>query len=284
MRRPLFARHNLDEVEAWEGPFEGVPPWLFASANQWVTRRFDLGEDMGGRRRFDAKRLLRVQRELRLTLSWSTTSSAMRSLLGYLDDEKYGPAILDWCVGNATHIDDLLELKNALYEAGSAWTIGIDENDVPELQRRVDETTTAAIKSAAPAGTRPAHHLSSAWSKVYGQHPDPSAGYSQAVKAVEAAAHLVISPNNEKATLGTMIRDMRAAPHKWATTLQPSSGGNGTVQITEMMQLLWSAQLDRHGSSSTAAPLAVSLAEAAAALHVAASLVYLFRSGAISVV
>jgi hypothetical protein len=44
--------------------------------------------------------------------------------------------------------------------------------------------------------------LSNAWRSVYGRHPDASSGYRYAVRAVEAAADPVVSPNNASATLG----------------------------------------------------------------------------------
>jgi hypothetical protein len=50
----------------------------------------------------------------------------------------------------------------------------------------------------------------------------------------------------------------------------------------EMMDLLWTSQLDRHGSDDAKVPLRVSLEEARAAVHLAAALVQLFKSGAVA--
>jgi hypothetical protein len=284
MRPPLFARDNHNEADAWEGPFEGMPPWLFSGANRWVTGLFILGTDAFGSRVYDAPGLEEIQRYLRIPFDWTSTEAALRSLIGALADNKYGPAILDWCAGRTIDQDKLDELEAMLCGASSEWTVGGDEHGVPELQHRTDPTVTVAVRTSAGDGSRPAHHLATAWSKVYGQHPDPSAGYAAAVKAVEAAATPVVSPNNTRATLGTLIRDIRAGPHKWKTVLEPSNGGSGVSEVIGMMELLWTSQLDRHGSSSPGAPLSVSAPEAEAVVHLAATLVHLFQSGAISVV
>lgn len=285
MRRPLFARQDEEAAIEWEGPYEGIPSWLFPSANRWLTDFMHKGQDLYGSSRFDSDLLMTIQRELRVSLDWRTTQRAMSTLLSHLADDKYGPAILDWCVSRcAIGSQRAAELDLMLLEAGSVWTIGEDEMGVLELQRRVDATTVSAARGAAPPGSRPAHHLAAAWSKVYGHSPDPSAGYAQAIKAIESAGVSIVCPNNPRATLGTMIADTRAAPGKWKTSLNPSTGGTGVGQLIEMMQLVWTAQLDRHGSATATAPLSVSASEAEAALHIAATLVHLFSSGAVSAV
>jgi hypothetical protein len=51
--------------------------------------------------------------------------------------------------------------------------------------------------------------------------------------------------------------------------------------VTDMMGQLWTAQLDRHGTNDETAPLAVSQAQAEAAVHLAVTLVHWFQSGAV---
>jgi hypothetical protein len=76
---------------------------------------------------------------------------------------------------------------------------------------------------------------------------------------------------------------MSAKPSKWKMVLNPSGGITGIDEVIGMMKLLWKSQLDRHGSPTPSAPLSVSQEEAEAGLHLAAALVHLFSSGAISV-
>lgn len=73
---------------------------------------------------------------------------------------------------------------------------------------------------------------------------------------------------------------MRDKPSKWKLNLNPE-GINGITQVVGMMQLLWKSQLDRHGTGDVDAPISVTREESEVALHIAASLVHLFTSGAI---
>jgi hypothetical protein len=52
---------------------------------------------------------------------------------------------------------------------------------------------------------RISEHLRAAWAGVYNLNPNPTAGYDHAVNAVEAAAWPVVTPDDEKATLGKII-------------------------------------------------------------------------------
>ena len=116
MRPPLFARNNQNDADAWEGPFEGIPAWLFSGANRWVTRHFFFHVDAFGDPVYDAQSLEEVQRYLRIQFDFSSTEAALRSVIGALADNKYGPAILDWCAGRTNHQDRLNELEAMLRE------------------------------------------------------------------------------------------------------------------------------------------------------------------------
>jgi hypothetical protein len=109
------------------------------------------------------------------------------------------------------------------------------------------------------------------------RYPNPSTAYSQSIKAVEVAAKGVISPTNDKATLGTMIADIRNKPEKWSFVLDKS----GPEDVMGMMQTLWKGQEDRHGTDAPDAPLAVDQAEADAAFHLALALSRFFSKSLI---
>ncbi len=279
MRRPRLLR-GTPEAASWDGLVEGMPNWLYSSVSIWVYEHFLTGTDPFGNYQFDVIALRQLERELRMPLPWGYTSAPIDQVMSNLIDPTMSINILDWCVGRTRNFLRLEQLEVMLSEAGSAWTIGLDASDLPELQRRVDSTVKELAKSSAEAGSRPAAHLAAAWSAQYGTHQDPTTVYRESVKAVEAAAHLVISPNNSSATLGTMIADLRNAPGKWTVQLKPD-GVDAQEQIMGMMQLLWKAQLDRHGTADEGAPLSVTRGESEAALHLAATLVHLFTSGGI---
>jgi hypothetical protein len=116
-------------------------------------------------------------------------------------------------------------------------------------------------------------HLTSAWNHAFGRNPDPSRAYAESIKAVEAAAIPVVSPNNSKATLGTVLGDLKAAPQKWQLVLsRPSTTGIAPVEVvTHLVSLLWANQTDRHAPVQ---PIDQSQAEEA--VHIALMLVHTF--------
>lgn len=170
---------------------------------------------------------------------------------------------------------DLLRdnLAFALNVGGSAWRVAETADGTPCLERRVDATAEDAAKQEMAQGGNAARHLSLAWHKVYGRTLDASSAFREAVRAVEAAAKPVVLPNDPVATLGKMIRALRDKPSKWQSDL-------GTVeQVASMMDDLWTAQLDRHGTDDESVRLSVTPEEAEAAVHLAVLLVQWFRNG-----
>jgi hypothetical protein len=87
--------------------------------------------------------------------------------------------------------------------------------------------------------------------------------YSEAIKAVEAAGHTLIEPDNVRSTLGTMIREIGANPRQFSLTI----AGGRAVTLRHMMGLLWVGQTSRHGGETyrpetqEQAEMAISLAE-----------------------
>jgi hypothetical protein len=131
-------------------------------------------------------------------------------------------------------------------------------------------------KPRADAGSA-ADHLATAWAKAYAIRPEPSESYSESIKAVEAAAHALVEPNNTKATLGTMLGHLRSQPDRFCLLL-PAPGVSVTPVIG-MMTALWEGQTSRHGGQT--ATRSETRDEAQAAVHLAVVLVQWFTSGMI---
>ncbi|AKL71073.1 hypothetical protein M444_37240 (plasmid) [Streptomyces sp. Mg1] len=131
---------------------------------------------------------------------------------------------------------------------------------------------------ASPANGSAADHLATAWQAAYGRSPDPVRAYSESIKAVESAAHSVIQPNNAKATLGTMLGEIKNARHKLTTAI-PVPASDPIALVEAMMRTLWEGQTSRHGTQSGTVP--ETLEAARAGVHLAAALVQWFVSGAV---
>ncbi|MGW3926435.1 hypothetical protein [Streptomyces sp. NPDC005093] len=153
--------------------------------------------------------------------------------------------------------------------AGPAALVGDGDAVAPAL----------AGAASAPAAGSAADHLATAWQAAYGRSPDPVRAYSEAIKAVEAAAHVVVQGNNQRATLGTMLGEIGNARHKFDTTISTPPGKDPIAPVEAMMRALWEGQTARHGGQSATVP--ESLEAARAGVHLAAALVQWFVSGAV---
>lgn len=180
--------------------------------------------------------------------------------------------ILDVVLHIAGDHDRLLE--DFLQRHGSVWAVS-PEGDA--LVRRVGPATTDSYRVVTSPHEEASAELVEAWSKAYGRDPDPSDAWDHSIKALEAALQPIVCPKNDKATLGTMIRDLSSKPEKWTFGLNNSGSTIGGVEILiEMLRLVW-PNPDRHaGGSNRRQP---DLAEAQAVLQVAINVVHLVRLG-----
>jgi len=172
--------------------------------------------------------------------------------------------------GNASYLgaDAVRRLDRILRDGESAFTVCFAP---PHLVRRVDATVTGATRhTAAVADPTTAGLLRDAWRQVYGQSPDPTAGYRQAVRAVEQVACPRVLPNDSKATLGKVIGNLREHKSKWALVLVDKDGIGTIDPLVAMLDRLWSGQVSRHGGGESREQ---TQAEAEAAVHLACVLI-----------
>jgi len=275
---PFTVRNNPDSAEEYQVLREGVPEWLRSTIIRWVTRYFRSGDAI--------EHLNDLGRRLHISIPWQSgyqhESSSIRATLLELEAAGRLLDVLDFVASRSLPYDisKLNAWNRALADACSAYElIRSVEDGVPrvELRRRIDETATKSLIAATTHG-RAGEHLGRAWSAAYGRTPDRSKAYREAVRAVEAAAKPLITPDDSVATLGKMNKAMRSKPEKWQFLGAPD-GAMDTV-IT-MAELLWTGQIDRHGTSDPEAPLDVTQEQAEAAVHLAATLVQWFSSGSI---
>lgn len=194
----------------------------------------------------------------------------------------------DWPTGNyATREGNVflvavVKLDQLLTDGGSELRVNSRDH---RLERRVDETVASAVNYAANGSADEVRlHLSAAWAAAYGLTPDPDTSYRESVRAVESVACPLVLPAASaasKATLGTVIGELRNnSAHLWEFILPTSTGDPQDVkQLVEMLQMLWQGQVSRHGGGANSRKQ--SQAEAEAAVHLAATLVQWFSSGAI---
>jgi len=173
-------------------------------------------------------------------------------------------------------------LNRVLHQSGSVWEVTeVDVEDGEEgekrllLTRRDLAAAKRAISEIPSQDNRAVRFLADAWKAIAARDPHPNEGYDKAVKAIEAAMHPVVSPDNAKATLGTMLHDMRAKPSKWTFVL-------GDLDlIIAMADRVWTEHF-RHGTDQRRDDH--TLEEADAAVHLAIPLVRYFAGGLVTCV
>lgn len=267
---PLSVRRGLRDGEPFQVLYEGVPSWIRHQLREWVEEWLSQDPDS----------LALAQTVLRLEdLGWGSggLGGAWSNFqTKFLRDDDLFLDVLDLILRLLVRADsDVRELETWLSLGGSAWTVAFREDEY-RLERRVDDTVALAANELIAGAGRAGTHLAKAWKEIYGRDPDSSASYRESVRAVEVAAIAVVSPNNQRATLGTVIGEMRADSSRWDVTI---NAPNSFDALLGMMNLLWKGQGDRHGTPDSTAPLNVSMSEAEVALHLAVTLVHWFDRG-----
>jgi hypothetical protein len=283
--RPLWARKGEKRVK-YDALVEGVPPWLTQALIDWLNEQFLTRPDLSyGARAVDREVLRAVELHIRINLDWSINDTwAHKSLLEkcvknpdlFLSLVDMALRVLGTGQHNASAIDDL---ESTLTIGGSAWMVAPDRRS---LVKRVAPEAVEAAREIIDGGERAGEHLAEAWRHTYGRSPLPGTAYREAVRAIEASVCPVIIPKNPKGTLGTAIAALRdAPPDKFATVFANTGQTDPLGAVRGLMELVWTNQLDRHGSPDDSTPLHVSHEQAQAALHAAVTLVQWFRHGVV---
>lgn len=255
---------------------DGVPSWMRSSLRSWFVDAFPLYDYRGSHTDAGVNRLRRFdlayrQKPIADLLKPNGAARTFDSL-----NESVVLALIDWVImdtNSGRPAENHTRLDEILRDGGSKWKVGV-RNGVPGLEARVpqgvQDSAEAIMSSKGSAGTL----LSEAWHAAFGVSPDTEEAYEKAIKAVEEAGASVVSPKNGKATLGTMIRDMKAQGD-WKLDL-PTTDADVPVKMAEA---LWVGQESRHGGNGYRKP---TQAEAEAAVLLAVPLVQWFAAGALA--
>ncbi|MGW1956113.1 hypothetical protein ACWCPI_25760 [Streptomyces sp. NPDC001920] len=288
--QPLSRRHISTREEAL---FEGVPDHLIRPLEAWITGYLDGYPELTER----VALLMRVAldtpdpEQLVEAVSASDSSRLLDVVDAVLHIDKRlwweldvtGPeptmeaGLADWIPAfgwpKGSRAAAVERLDEMLMDAGSAFEVDWRQRC---LQRRVDATVTTAAEQAMSMDG--GSHLQASWAATYGRHPDASKAYDEAIRAVEAAAIPIVLPNDTKATLGKVLAHFTQASDKWELAIEGPDGG-AIAPLTEMISLLWKGHVARHAGSPTFRPQHQD--EAQMAVHLAATLVHWFTTGAV---
>jgi len=258
------ADHLFDELQ------EGIPDYLLEPVQDWIDAQ------VTSARHPQDVTLRTLQSALRLQppLAWGVGGrSAARSLHERVAREReLGLDVLDFLLHFSASAAEAKGLQTRLLVGGSAWEVTPAEQGRNQLTRRAVGPVVESIEAIRSVSGRAHHHLATAWSNLAGRNPDPSTAYRESVRAVEAAAKPVVTPNDNLATLGKIIRALRDKPKKWTYVLE----GTAPEDVAAMAESIWTGQLDRHGTDDESVPLTVSQEQADAAFYVSLALTRIF--------
>lgn len=288
--QPLSRRHISTRERAL---FEGVPDHLIRPLKTWIAGYLEDRPELTERVALQMRVALGTPdpQQLVALVSDSDPSKLLdvvdvvlhldKSLWWDLDvagpEPKAEAGLADWIPSfgwpkgsRAAAVERLAEM---LMDAGSAFEVDWRQRC---LQHRVDVTVTTAAEQAMSMDS--GSHLQASWAATYGRHPDPSKAYDEAIRAVEAAAIPVLLPTEATATLGKVLAHLTQAGNKWELAIEGPTGGD-IAPLTEMIRLLWKGHIARHAGSLTFRPQHQD--EAQMAVHLAATLVHWFTTGAV---
>lgn len=276
VKPPLSVRDDAERLEAFSVLREGVPPGLLPSLLDWVRSHYTSGyEDYLGIWIVDFDSVRRLERRTNRTLPDTHELDAL--LAEFHGSHALLLDAIDLALTKSADADQAAELSEMLDDARSTYTVALDENGDYELQFRQPPELTEAATAVTSGSNSAAHHLRRAWSLAFGLEPDPTAACDEAVRAIEAAAASVVIPKDKLATLGKMIKAMRAAPHKWTTD---SNAADDVGAVVAMMDLVWKGY-KRHGDPNQ--PAEASDETSQMLVQSAALLVHWFQSGHVRV-
>lgn len=161
-------------------------------------------------------------------------------------------------------------LNSILRTGGSAWRVNDSKTG---LERRVDESATAAFELVMSPGDAASLELREAWTAVFGRNPNPSDAWDHAIKAAEEVTIPLVIPKVAKANLGGVAGELKANPTLWTFDLPANDGRSNGELLEVLIRHIW-PNPDRHGGASKRPP---TQSEAEGAVQVAVLIVSLCR-------
>ena len=274
VRPPFSIRKNRDPEsrERYETLRDGVPSGLLLTLLNFVVEYIRGPTDLRGHQTVEGPHRERLSRIVdqavpwRLDDLWEQLQEDSDLLLDAVDYVVHYCPVSPQVAAN---------LRVAFDEARSAYTIGVDGNGHYGLQERQPAELTELMNRSLSGRDEAARQLGAAWSSAFGRAPDLKAACDAAVAAVEAAAKPVVIPNDDRATLGLIIKALEAKPEKWTT----ATGAKRDVEsVIGMLRLVWTG-FTRHGGDPSPIPLTAELAQMI--VHTAVLLVHWFQSGSV---
>lgn len=265
---PLGA--SEDELQEFLSLREGLPKYLYESLIGWIRTR-KAGQQDWVHWEFLVDFQAASKTPLGVPTGRHTKFADLATFLRTFPPERLAN-LVDYMLATMPlrgYESSLSALEKTLATGGSSWRVGV-RGGRNGLVARMPASVVDIAASVTSSSDRAGEKLAQAWDKVYGPDAQPTDAYVAAVRAVEILICPLVSPKNERATLGTVIRDLRNQTGSWSFVMKHGDGTDTSEEVVAILQLLWKAQNDRHGNGDYAD---VTLEEAQAAVLLATTVV-----------
>lgn len=134
----------------------------------------------------------------------------------------------------------LINMKEILRRANVNWDIMLASDDtlvylerrvIPEVQTRYDKVAESVPELAG-------NHLRNSWKNAYMHGGSYKEAWEYARKAVECMLTPIVSPNNRRATISSLIRDMKVKPEKWICTIPASNNKESVEKFISLLRMM----------------------------------------------
>ena len=165
-------------------------------------------------------------------------------------DESLALDVMDWLLGHGC--GHAQSLEHILKSAGHVLRVSPDGN---RLVERIDPTLWDEYEQVTQLDDQASQYMQEAWALAFGREPNLSDAWGRAIKAIETLLKPIVSPSDNKATLGKMISALRQSPDKWECKLPDRDyKANGEINVKPGIEVFIDVlatigyQPDRHGS------------------------------------
>lgn len=193
-------------------------------------------------------------------------------------DESLALDVMDWLLGHGC--GHAQSLEHILKCAGHVLRVSPDGN---RLVERIDPALWDEYEQVTQLDDQASQYMQEAWALTFGRDPNLSDAWGKAIKAIETLLKPIISPKNNKATIGSMTNELRQSPDKWECKLPDRDyKANGEINVKPGIEVFIDVlatigyQPDRHGSDQ---PQDVDEATARSVLFLATTVVGWLRDG-----
>lgn len=135
-------------------------------------------------------------------------------------------------------VQEIRSIQDILRYANVNWTISsegkrlcLERRVIPEVQKRYDIVAESVPELAG-------NHLRNSWKNAYMHGGSYKEAWEYARKAVECMLTPIVSPNNQRATISSLIRDMKVKPEKWICTIPASNNKESVEKFISLLRMM----------------------------------------------